>query len=108
MDFSCGEGCIEQWGCSWCHNNYCDHIISAYCLEGKPKYWSENDVNEGWWNKLTEKQKNKLRREYSTQPPTMTAFFLCDKCKEKYIENNICKGRNKNKIGRKKNDFWLR
>ena len=41
MDFSCGKGCMTQWRCSWCYNNYCDDTCDRYRLEGKPKYWSE-------------------------------------------------------------------
>ena len=55
MDFSCSKGCMTQWGCSWCYNYYCDDTCAPYRLEGKPKYWSENDVDKKWWNTLTEK-----------------------------------------------------
>lgn len=99
MDFSCDKSCMTQWICSWCRNNYCDDTCCPYRLEGKPKYWSEKNVCEIYWKMLTDKKKNKLRKKYSTEPPTMTEFFLCDNCKNKYIENNICKGRHKNKIG---------
>ena len=46
-----------------------------------------------------------MRKKYSEQPPTFSEFFLCKKCKNKYIENNICKGRHKNKIG-KNGYYW--
>ena len=113
MDFSCGKECMLKWNCSWCYNTYCDDICTAYCLEGKPKYWSENDmckndVCKERWNALTEKERNKRRKKYLTEPPVPSVFFLCKECKNKYIENNICKGRHKNKIGEKENDFWLR
>lgn len=109
MDFSCGEGCMSQWGCSWCHNNFCDDICSPYRLRGKPKYWSEHencknsDYFKNYWNSLTEKEKNKTRKKYSLIPE-MTEFFLCDSCKNKYIENNICKGRHKDKFD--KGYYW--
>ena len=102
MDYSCGKGCMSQWICNWCHNNYCDDIYNPYRLEGKPTYWTENDVYIPWWDTLTKKQKNKIRKTYSEQPPIMSVFFLCEECKNKYIENNICKGRYKDKIGQNK------
>ena len=105
MDFSCGKGCMTQWGCSWCHNNYCDDTCDPYRLVGKPIYWSENDVYKPWWDTLSEKEKNKLRKKYSKEPPTMKVFFLCNECKNKYIENNICKGRHLDKIGKNKTNF---
>ena len=105
MDFSCGKGCISEWYCSWCHNKYCDDTCCPYRLEGKPTYWSEKDVYKPWWDTLTEKDKNKLRKKYSEEPPTMQQFFLCKDCKNKYIENNICKGRHKSKIGKNNVNF---
>ena len=46
-----------------------------------------------------------MRIYLSNQPPEMTTFFLCKECKKKYIENNVCKRRHVNKIG--KNHFNL-
>ena len=105
MDFSCSKDCITQWVCSWCKNYYCDDTCVPYRLEGKPKYWSENDVDKKWWNTLTEKVKNKLRKQYAEEPPEMSVFFLCNECKNKYFENNICKRRHLDKIGQNRVNY---
>ena len=104
MDFSCGE-CFEIWNCSWCNNQYCDDICCPYKLEGKPIYWNKNDVDKNWWNSLTEKEKIKKEKLLSSEPPIIQNFFLCEECKNKYIEKNICKGRHVNKIGQKEHNF---
>ena len=105
MDFTCGNGCMSQWCCSWCYNYYCDDTCAPYILEGKPTYWSEKDVYKSWWDTLSDKDKNKLRIKLSEQLPTMSQYFLCKKCKNKYIENNLCKGRHSNKIGKNNVNF---
>ena len=46
-----------------------------------------------------------MRKKYAEEPPTMSEFFLCKDLKNKYIENNICKGRHSNKIGKNNINF---
>ena len=57
MDFRCNKNCMLQWICSWCNNFYCDDTCCPYRLKGKPKYLSEKDVAQLYWNILTEKTK---------------------------------------------------
>lgn len=104
MNFSCNN-CMCEWICSWCKNTYCDDVLCPYVLEGKPQLWTPYDANQDWWNSLTEKKRNKIKRK-NTLKPIMENFFLCDNCKNKYIENNMCKGRQKNKIGQNKIDWF--
>ena len=104
MDFSCGK-CFYCWNCSWCKNQYCDDVCSPYRLEGKPKYWTINNVDENWLKSFTEKERKKQIKRLSEEPPIMQNFFLCQECKKKYIENNIRKKRHINKIGRRENNF---
>ena len=105
MDLTCGKGCMSQWYCSWCKNVYCDDTECPYRMTGKPTYWSEHEqckncpIYKKHWFSLTEKERNKIRKKYGSLPEK-TEFLLCSGCKNKYIENNICKGRHKNKIGR--------
>ena len=110
MDLTCGQGCMSQWRCSWCKNLYCDDISYPYRMKGKPTYWSEHeqckiDPNfKEFWNSITEKGRDKIRKQ-NTSTPEMTYFFLCKNCENKYIENNICKGRHKDKIGQNRY-YW--
>ena len=113
MNNSCGQNCMTQWYCCWCKNLYChDTSYTPYHMIGKPKYWSEHEqckLSSQFkkdWNSYTEKQRNRIRKKYASQPE-MTEFLLCYDCKNKYIENNICKGRHKNKIeNTKKGYYW--
>ena len=105
INFSCSRGCFTQWVCSWCKNTYCDDVCRPYALEGKPRQWTPKEANQEWWNSLTKKEKRKMEIK-NTLEPIMTDFFLCKDCKNKYIENNICKGRHINKIGQNKNDWF--
>jgi hypothetical protein len=79
-------------------------------MQGKPTYWSEYEQCKNssefkeHWNSLTEKEKNKTRKKYGSIPE-MKNFTLCQDCKDKYVENNICKGRHKNKI-ENKGYYW--
>ena len=57
MDFRCNKNCMLQWICSQCNNFYCDDACCPYSLEEKPKYLSEKDVAQSYWNILTEKTK---------------------------------------------------
>lgn len=50
-------------------------------------------------------KKNKVRKKCSEEPPIMKVFFLCNECKNKYIENNIYKGRHLDKIGKNQTEF---
>lgn len=98
MDFSC-KSCFQVWVCSWCKNRWCDDTGCSFSFEGKPTYWEPKDV---WkWNELTKKEQKKMIAKYSQEPPTLTQFCLCEKCKNNYVENNICKGRHKTKIKHK-------
>lgn len=107
MDYSCGK-CMSIWGCSWCKNTFCDDVCSPYRLEGKP---IRNVMSNEWKQELrkyfcaSEKEIKKIEKEIENEPPRLQQFFLCKKCEKQYIENNICKGRHKNKIGRNKITF---
>lgn len=102
--FECKE-CYEMWGCSWCGHGFCDDVMSPYILEGKPEFWSINDVNPEYLKSMTEKQKRKIIKENVEKPPILKNFFLCKWCKNEYIDKNISKGRNPKKIGRRINTF---
>ena len=52
----------------------------------------------------TKKERRKIEIKNSLEP-IMTDFFLCKDCKNKYIENNICKGRHLDKIGKNETNF---
>ena len=102
--FEC-KGCHDIWGCSWCGHGFCDDIMSPYKLEGKPQFWSINDVNPEYLKSMTEKQKRKIIKENVEKPPILKNFFLCKWCKNEYIDKNISKGRHPKKIGRRLNTF---
>jgi hypothetical protein len=102
--FEC-KACYDMWGCSWCGHGFCDDIMSPYKLEGKPQFWSINDVNPEYWKSKTEKEKRKIIKKYEERPPILKNFFLCKWCKNEYIDKNISKGRHPKKIGRKLNTF---
>jgi hypothetical protein len=104
QDFKCNE-CYEMWGCSWCGHGFCDDIMSPYKLEGKPQFWSINDVDPEYWKSKTEKEKRKMIKRCEEQPPILKNFFLCEWCKNEYIDKNISKGRHPKKIGRRLNTF---
>jgi hypothetical protein len=102
MDFSC-KNCFHIWVCSWCKNRWCDDNGSPFIFEGKPTYWEPTNV---WrWNTYTEKEKKKMIAKYSNESPTLSQFCLCEKCKNNYVDNNICKGRHKTKIKYKITNF---
>ena len=44
QDFKCNN-CFNMWKCAWCYHGFCDDIMSPYKLEGKPQFWSINDVD---------------------------------------------------------------
>ena len=48
--------------------------------------------------RANKKEQKKKIAKYSQEPPTLTQFCLCEKCKNNYVDNNICKGRHKTKI----------
>jgi len=102
--FECKE-CYNMWTCSWCYHGFCDDIMSPYKLEGKPQFWSINDVDPEYWKSKTEKQKRKMIKECEERPPILKNFFLCKWCKNEYIDKNISKGRHSEKIGRRLNTF---
>jgi len=102
--FECKE-CYEMWGCSWCGHGFCDDIMSPYILEGKPEFWSINNIDPEYLKSMTEKQKRKMIKKYEEEPPTLKRFFLCKWCKNKYIDKNISKGRHSEKIGRRLDTF---
>jgi len=102
--FECKE-CYGMWGCSWCGHGFCDDIMSPYKLEGKPQFWSINNVNPEYLKSMTEKQKRKMIKQCEEQPPILKNFFLCKWCKNEYIDKNISKGRHPKKIGRRLNTF---
>ena len=104
QDFKCNE-CFEMWTCSWCYCGFCDDIIGPYKLEGKPQFWSVNDVDAEYWKSKTEKEKRKIIKKNLENPPILKNFFLCKWCKDEYIDKNISKGRHPKKIGRKENTF---
>jgi hypothetical protein len=104
QDFKCNE-CFQMWTCAWCYHGFCDDIMSPYKLEGKPKFWSINDVNPEYWKSKTEKEKRKMIKQCEEQPPILKNFFLCEWCKNEYIDKNISKGRHPKKIGRRLNTF---
>ncbi len=100
MDFSC-KSCFDIWVCSRCRNRWCDDTSSPFVFVGKPEYWNDYDVikDEEWLAMYnTKKQQTKMIVKYLQQPPTLTEFCLCEKCKNNYVDNNICKGRHKTKI----------
>jgi hypothetical protein len=95
MDFSC-KNCFDIWVCSWCKNRWCDDTGMPFFFEGKPTYWEPTNV---WrWDTYTKKEQKKMIAKYSNQPPTLSRFCVCEKCKNNYVDNNICKGRHKTKI----------
>jgi len=102
--FECKE-CYHMWGCSWCGHGFCDDIMSPYKLEGKPQFWSINNINPEYLKSMTEKQKRKMIKQCEEQPPILKNFFLCEWCKNEYIDKNISKGRHPKKIGRRLNTF---
>jgi len=104
QDFKCNE-CFEMWTCAWCYYGFCDDIMSPYKLEGKPKFWSINDLDPEYLKSLTEKQKIKMIKQCEKQLPIFKNFFLCKWCKNEYIDKNISKGRHPKKIGRRQNTF---
>jgi len=104
QDFKCNE-CFEMWTCAWCYHGFCDDIMSPYKLEGKPQFWSINDVDPEYWKLKTEKEKRKIIKKNMEQPPILKNFFLCKWCKNEYIDKNISKGRHSKKIGRRLNTF---
>jgi len=102
--FECKE-CYHMWGCSWCGHGFCDDIMSPYKLEGKPQFWSINNINPEYLKSMTEKEKRKMIKQCEKQPPILKNFFLCEWCKNEYIDKNISKGRHPKKIGRRLNTF---
>jgi len=102
--FECKE-CYGMWGCSWCGHGFCDDIMSPYKLEGKPKFWSINNIDPEYLKSMTEKQKRKMIKKHEGEPPILKNFFLCEWCKNEYIDRNISKGRHPKKIGRRLNTF---
>ena len=109
QDFKCNN-CFNMWKCAWCYHGFCDDIMSPYKLEGKPQFWSINDVDPEWWKSKTEKEKRKIIKKCSEEPPILQNFFLCKWCKNEYIDKNISKGRHPKKFGRRLNTktdwFW--
>ena len=95
MDFSC-KNCFHIWVCSWCKNRWCDDTGMPFFFEGKPTYWDPTNVWQ--WDTYTKKEQKKMIAKYSNEPPTLSQFCLCEKCKNNYVDNNICKGRHKKKI----------
>ena len=85
-------------------NSFCGCVsTSPYVMEGKP----ERPVfRKEEWSFLTPKATKKMERQISEQAPTKQQFFLCHSCKEAYVENNWCKGRRADKIGRNQTSFW--
>lgn len=104
QDFKCNE-CFEMWTCAWCYHGFCNDIMSPYKLEGKPQFWSINDVNPEYWKSKTKKEKRKIIKENLEEPPILQNFFLCKWCKNEYIDKNTSKGRHPKKIGRRLNTF---
>jgi len=94
MNFSCGD-CMDVWNCSWCKNRFCDDVCCPFVLEGKPIYNTMSDVHSGlFYQNDTEKERRKKIRKF-LNTPLENQFFLCKKCRAKYIENNVRKGRHK-------------
>ena len=60
-----------MWKCAWCYHGFCDDIMSPYKLEGKPQFWSINDVDPEWWKSKTEKEKAhgyaQLQKKYTSK-----------------------------------------
>ena len=102
MDKSCGK-CFDVWKCSWCKNCYCDDVCCPYVLEGKP---IKVKIDPYLFLGLTEKEIKKRKKYYEELSPKPQNFYLCNECKDKYIENNVCKGRRKSKIGQNKTSMF--
>ncbi len=98
MDFSC-KNCFQVWVCSWCKNRWCDDTGMPFFFEGKPEYWNNYDyIKSEDFLAYSKKQQKKKIKKLLQQPPTLNQFCLCEKCKNNYVDNNICKGRHKHKI----------
>jgi len=102
MDKSCGK-CFDVWKCAWCKNIFCDDVCCPYVLEGKP---IKVKIDPYLFLGLTEKEIKKRKKYYEELSPTPQNFYLCNECKDKYIENNVCKGRHKSKIGQNKTSMF--
>jgi hypothetical protein len=95
QDFKCNE-CFQMWTCAWCYHGFCDDIMSPYKLEGKPKFWSINDVNPEYWKSKTEKEKRKMIKQCEEQPPILKNFFYVNGVKMNilikiYLKEDILK-----------------
>ena len=98
MDFSC-KNCFHIWVCSWCKNRWCDDTGMPFFFEGKPEYWNNYDyIKSEDFLAYSKKRQKKEIKTLLQQPPTLKQFCLCEKCKNNYVDNNICKGRHKTKI----------
>ena len=99
----CCKNCINQWNCSWCYYTFCDCFNSPYVLQGKPE---RNIFSKKDWSFLSEKEKKKMAKKILDEIPQKKNFFLCLQCKEKYINNNLSKGRIPEKIGKNNTTFF--
>lgn len=98
MDFSC-KACFQVWVCCWCKNRWCDDTGCPFFFEGKPEYWNNYDyIKSEDFLAYSKKQQKKIKKLLQERPPTLKQFCLCEKCKNNYVDNNICKGRHKHKI----------
>jgi hypothetical protein len=95
MDNSCGK-CISGWDCAWCKDRYCDDVCCPYVLKGKA---IKNELSTYAKINSSPKQIKKWMKFFEEEEPVPQQFFLCETCKNKYIEKNICKGRYSKKIG---------
>ena len=108
MDFSC-KACFQVWVCGWCKNRWCDDTGCPFFFEGKPEYWNNYDyIKSEDFLAYSKKQQKKEIKKLLQQPPSLKQFCLCEKCKNNYVDNNICKGRHKIKIKHEITNFTSR